>query len=772
MDKIIEAMRKQGATDADIESYLLSQGAVEVKADRPKPRGYRTPEQIARLNKQDWARVFEGDSGASLQALSDAASFGLTGLLSDALSGGDFRENRELRALNKASLGKWEGRGLGVAGGLLNPVGTFLGPAKGGAGLLRTAGKGMVEGAAQGVTQTVGENVGREDFGVGDVVIPGLLSALFGGTAAGVARKFARRGIDPVTEAAERRAAEARAADAKYGVPIRDVPTGMPPELALDVAGPTTLAHARGAARSVEGRETFRQVFERREAAIPKALTGDVPDATVLEEQLRKAQSAEGRKLYTEAVEATKGQPVESEALEAFMASPAGRAAWAAAKDARANRLAAMGDVAAADRALPTRDVPIEVELTPPPSVGVRSAEGALRRNLEDVPNAELEAEWQRLAEELAGDEASIAHRQLPKWANYQELPPTEQLGKKGATDLPTGDDMFDPDELAKMRSADKFYNKRQVIRQAKERAMGRIRAELDARGGTRSTASATETVEVPDAEALHHMTRTLRRWAKGEPGQAPPQGIAAEDAITARELLGRVREELPEPFKIANRAWAEKAENIRMVQLGRRPAAANPPPTRSGAQVTVPLAAVERKVGAATPYQRGLFATGKTFDLASRIRSGQLTPAAAAKALADPNSPLARELRLTNVPLAVRLKIADEILSRQGDILSGRGEALEPESRALATKLAEAAAPTLWWTLIKGARHAVGRTAAKTKVKMGREDEAFARLLTGSSDDLMRAIRQLGERDTRVGTTAAKASARAGRVGGLLYNR
>lgn len=55
-EKIIASLRSQGASDADIESYLRSIGAVEVGPERRKdgkPRGYRTPEQIKRLNKAD-----------------------------------------------------------------------------------------------------------------------------------------------------------------------------------------------------------------------------------------------------------------------------------------------------------------------------------------------------------------------------------------------------------------------------------------------------------------------------------------------------------------------------------------------------------------------------------------------------------------------------------------------------------------------------------------------------------------------------------------------
>lgn len=620
------------------------------------PKGVKSPEEIAALNAADKAAVTQGDKvGKMFTTAMDAATFGLGGLAQDALGGGDFRANRDLRAAYKADLPWFLSIPAGVAGALVNPVGSVLGPAKAGAGALRTAGKGLLEGAIQGGASAVGENVGRTD-GFGEAVGAGVtLGGLLGGTVAGASRKFARRGIDPIAEAAQRRAQDAVDADKAltYTVPVIPKGRGMPEPMEIDLAGPTLTAHARGAAKSVPGRTVATEAFAAREAAMPTAITGDIPDAVKTGERLRAARKAQAEQDFGVAVEATKGRPYISPALDDVRETPTGRAAWLEVQRNRPDLVAGVGD--------PERALPI-VETT----VG-----GAADR------------------------------------------PPGFELSG-GLMDVPV------------------------------------VRKEA-----------------VPDAEAWHEISRQLNRWAKGEQGQVFPEGVSAISAGNALKLLKRLKDEMPPLHQKAIDNYADASRKIDALETGRTPWKANPNPLNKKA---LPLAEIESDFAKATPTEQALMSQGKRFDIASRVREGALTPAKAAAKLADPQSSLSRELDIAGVPLANRLKAWNVAVERQKNIISGKGDALEPESRDLLSQVSETVAPTFWWSVVRAARHALGKGAERTKMQTGKEDAAFMKMLTSKQGTIKGLLDALALQDEKVGTTAAKASARAGRVGGLLF--
>jgi diguanylate cyclase (GGDEF)-like protein len=115
----------------------------------------------------------------------------------------------------------------------------------------------------------------------------------------------------------------------------------------------------------------------------------------------------------------------------------------------------------------------------------VRDADGSLRRNLRHVATDELHAEWARLAELNANDEAAHAGVQESGYRmDYEELPATEKYGHKGKEDLPDADGMVDPERLLADNKVVSQYNRGQAVRAARQRAMERLQREIDSRSG------------------------------------------------------------------------------------------------------------------------------------------------------------------------------------------------------------------------------------------------------------------------------------------------
>ena len=694
LEKVIAAIRANGGTEDDVADYLQSLGGKEVKPEGPSDR-----ERTARANAREATSKAEREAlntaSTSFINFLDAGTFGLAGLATDALSPGSFRANRDARQAIYNEIPTGERMALGLAGGLLNPVSKVPGLGQGGS-LLRIAGRGAATGAAMGAAQGIGENVGTTS----GATIPALQmaagGALLGGALAPAAARFAQVGpktfFDPLTQnlpdflgggaakarrtaeltrnAASGRAAAAARADADLGdarmnyelpkAPMFSGRTGrlsrptihtLPPSPAsgmdLDRAGPSMLSQARGATGTVPGREAFRGPFAAREAEITSGLTKGVPDAVQTGERLRAERAAQADADYGAAIEATKGQPVETPSLDALLETPTGKAAWRAVQTDRPDLVLGVGDP---NRALPQVEKPSLLN-----------------------PNALFEV---------------------------QESP-------------------FGPPP-AEMRT-------------------------------------------VPDAEAIHELTRYLRKWSSGEKGQVFPEGVSAISASNALKLLERAQSELPEPFRIANENYAEASKAIDALELGRTPWTANPNPLRRRAE---PLAKVEKKVARMAPENAALVREGKQFDLATRVNEGRLTPRRAVEQMDRPGSSLGREMGIAGGPLPARLRAADDVLERQKAVLPRGLLALEPETGGAVTQVAENMRPSWFWTAQKYLKDVLGNSAAQTVAQRGREDAAFANLLTGDPGDTQRAIAYFRARDKAAGVAAEKIAATAGRVG------
>lgn len=232
---------------------------------------HRTQQNLAAKPRQDYLREssnFVDKLGAGAQAFSDASTFGLSGLVDDALSAGSFAENRAFRKQNKEALPGAVRFGAEVAGSVATPLGALKGAiaavrgAKnlsnvratvnavgGGGGLVdqarRTASWGqrtartLGDAAAQGALTGTTENIDDTSLsGLGSAVkagaTAGALSAGFTGAASGLAGGAARarqraKGVKRLDQQAlDLDKAIDRDVDAKYAVPDNEATTTPP----------------------------------------------------------------------------------------------------------------------------------------------------------------------------------------------------------------------------------------------------------------------------------------------------------------------------------------------------------------------------------------------------------------------------------------------------------------------------------------------------------------------------------------------------------------
>lgn len=587
--KRLAEMRAAGASKEEIRDFIEDAKVVldEVSANDPERQ-----------------RDVNDTIGAVAQEILQGATFGLEGLVEDALSRGSFRENRDARAANRAALPAYLSIPAGVTGALINPVGSLLGPAKAGAGVLRTLGKGALEGAAQaGITGTA-ENVGTtaDPTGLKSGAMYAAVGAPLGAAGAVYGRRLANsRAASAGFDAPKRRLGEAVDADMAYEVPVFPKGPGAPKPRAFDVAGPTVRAEAKEAARSIPGREAIRKPFEQFEAdvpkrigegfdaatgttakdaddlareiasleaaraqanttqaaiyddviaqlkeahrvaveeakrtALPKALNvleeesgGKIPDAVETLGQLKDARSELAGHNYPNAIEATKGQPVEmTPEAEAFLKTPTGQAAWQFAQRARA-------DIVPSD---PSR-----------------------------------------------------------------ALPNVRKLSDKA----PPGFTMDQVEKIPQLRDA-------LTVEEA-----------------------------VPDAEAWHVMKQYLANAAKLGPDQTTPEGLSAIHAQNALQLHGTALDQQDELFRAADRAYAEQSGEMGAVKLGMAGARGNPP-TKSA--LSRSLTAVEQQADALPPNEADLFKLGRQHAIASMLRAGK-RPSSVALLLEEPSSDISRQV-------------------------------------------------------------------------------------------------------------------------------
>lgn len=155
-------------------------------------------------NDPERQRTWSDDLGAAAQAALSGATFGVEGLIEDALTKGGFRENRDLRKENRRALNErvqipfvlpggqagtvGGGTAASVAGMVANPLnflrgGALLKPVAEKTGLFGAALKTGTEGAAQAGAMAAGENIGTTEDPIG--LMHAIPAAIVGGAAGG-----------------------------------------------------------------------------------------------------------------------------------------------------------------------------------------------------------------------------------------------------------------------------------------------------------------------------------------------------------------------------------------------------------------------------------------------------------------------------------------------------------------------------------------------------------------------------------------------------------
>lgn len=603
----LKAAREAGATPAQLD-WLLKAWTREVQ----------------NVNEQEQARTPQTVSEAMAAPLSsafDAATFGLAGLATDALSPGDFRTNRDARRAAYDQMSTSDRLLSSVAGGLASPVSSVTGVAKAGSGLLAKAGRGALEGAAQGALTGLGENIGTTE----GALLPTAIGAGVGGIAGSVlAPAIARvaQGRSTPARDALRRALMAQEMDAGPVVPpvqppmqtgrlARPVPQTtplapveptLPVPMAVDEAGPTMRAYARGATGTVPGREAFRGPFEARTAAMPDAMgrqfdlsTGTTAqDANALAIELANAERA----LAT----ATATQKADYEALVQRLRQEH------------------------ADAVLAARTV------QPPPKPKPKTITDAL-----DALNREAPSEDAVMAlRQMLEDRNALAKRVYGEAWDATKGDVVESDVIAAILKTPLGKKAFD--EMVASRP--------NISVMDPSRSMPRVEVGGEAPGGLYETTgdfSFNPTVEsrpAPDAEALHGMKRRLAEWAKLSPEAQAASGINAKSAAEALDLFQLLREEIPDVVRQADASYAEASAPISALKEGLAPHRANPRNLRRA------LSVVEQGAQDMPEGPRSALGLGQRFKIESLFRGG-LSPARAAQLLSDPRSDLAREVAL-----------------------------------------------------------------------------------------------------------------------------
>lgn len=282
--------------------------------------------------------------------------------------------------------------------------------------------------------------------------------------------------------------------------------------------------------------------------------------------------------------------------------------------------------------------------------------------------------------------------------------------------------------------------------------------------------ASSATTKKVPDAEAIHLMTRYLRNWAKGETGQLFPEGVNAESAANAAKLLDKAKAELPVEFQIANNNYAEFSDKIDALRMGLSPWKNNPNPLNRKAN-KLAVATVRQAVKKMTPEQKALVREGKAFDLVSRFNDNGLNPATAVERMDRPKSALATEIRAAGGLLGDQMRAWNTALERQAAVLPTTApSATPPPSTDLFRDVAGGVSMNPgWWATLTGRRIAGETLSARDAAKRAASDLAVAKTAVGSPDAIDKAIASLVKMDKAKGEMSRRAAGLAGRAGGLL---
>lgn len=440
-----------------------------------------------------------------------------------------------------ARIGKAAATGLdlGAASGFVNADGDFASHVK---GAMLGGGMGAAGGA---VLAPVAEGIG---YLAGKTPLPRLASSAAQGIADRLpAGSRVQRALQSASSALGPRGKAASEIGQRMHMDEQSgfqAPAAAPgvPSLALDKAGPNVEGLAENVAtRPGAGRAVISNALSSRQAQMRPSVTNALEQATGVKsdagmQPMRDAidqRSAEAARLYDAAREATKGQPVESETLDAVMKTPVGKLAHRWAVMQKANR----------GSPLPTVETPPEA----PPGFS---------------------------PEQWEGMRARMQERGMP-------LPP----------------------------------------------------------GGTK---------EVPDPETLHFMKQRLAQIAKMGVHDGA-QGAVATQAQGALTSWGNIRDELPDIWRHADDAFAEKSRLIDMMNQGRNVFRTSSNPVgRPGKAINTSLDAFGQRVQAAPAEHqqaaqtgagmgahalwnragRSVQAPGRVFDFAAPKRAQQMSHA------------------------------------------------------------------------------------------------------------------------------------------------
>ena len=596
--------------------------------------------------------------------------------------------------------------------------------------------------------------------------------------------------LTPAERDAIKRAGTANALDVKLGAaPAAPLPTapaleGQPTAMGLDIAGPNMLAQAKGAARTPGGRTAFETPFAAREEAAVPAITSGTEDAMATLQRMRQSRAATADINKGAALEATKGQPIEiTPEMQEIFDTPTGRRVVNAAMRSRRN--------------MPMRPLPeVEVQVPIPSGeqtmhdvVDLRLPNGSLRKNFEDVPDKDLHdainalhykhAEETGVYDSVADDSAYEHYLEKAGDAGMEEMygvarkpPKNKSKALEEHFEGSNDEDMSNAEKARAMRIITE-YRKRELPRQAEQKAIERMDAELvkrlkskryvptpaerdatsfdfgaNAAGGAGAEAPSgsfkTVMEEVPDQEALHIMTQILGHAAGMEGKQPNPTGKAAIDARSAKWMREQLQKQLGSEFQTLITNYRNASRPMRALNIGRTPGQLNPAIPEGGSKVPKSLSDIRAEMRTMTPAELDALQKGKRHDIASRLHSGTLSPEQIAKAMKNLGSPLAQEMEIAGGPMAGRVQNWAPILERQRQVLpSSSPTATQDAGPALIDNLAT----NPKWLARNLARAGLGSESAKAQATQSLRDQAFARLLTQQPEALLKAISTHGGR-------------------------
>lgn len=164
------------------------------------------------------------------------------------------------------------------------------------------------------------------------------------------------------------------------------------------------------------------------------------------------------------------------------------------------------------------------------------------------------------------------------------------------------------------------------------------------------------EIIPAMNPEKLHLM----KRWYSVRARYGQRFGLSTTEqaqAAKAVEEIDAIRGEMPQAWKDADAAVAEKWRLIDASNLGRQAANATNEASTNKAALTKTATSFEQRAAKLPPDERAAFIDQLRISLGEKFRG--MSPDAVAKALSDPNGPMARMVKLSGVdPSAVARRL------------------------------------------------------------------------------------------------------------------